>query len=342
MQAGVSGMVRARVGYGKAVFAMASFDLFDPDAAPKGVATHLKTPFLEDGRLDEASYERTARHSVEAGSTLIIVGQRGTETLALSEAERYRSLGIALDVCADRVPVVSTATGASIADVAATAHRMEQMGADAISVLAPAWIKSSEDVITGLKAVGDKLTVPMFARCSDWGSTMTVDQLARLPSEIPNVRYLKEECHPCPRRVKALLETPGGKQYIRIMVGTSPPGPLLGYVAGARLFMCAADVLEPYIAVFDLLEAGDIDEARRIHNLVGALGYFKNYIGGQFNNKMIMHWRGLFDSGRKASPTWESGLRDLTPEEADELTVLLEPLMPYYDAYPPVRPSDGA
>ena len=57
---------------------MSRFDLFGPEVAPKGVAVHMKTPFLENGRLDEQSYERTARHVVDIGAALVIAGQRRT------------------------------------------------------------------------------------------------------------------------------------------------------------------------------------------------------------------------------------------------------------------------
>ncbi len=37
---------------------MAQFDLFDPQLASKGVATLLKTPLLENERVDFVSYVR--------------------------------------------------------------------------------------------------------------------------------------------------------------------------------------------------------------------------------------------------------------------------------------------
>ena len=60
---------------------MAGFDLFDPQMVPKGVAVHMKTPFLENGRLDEVSFERTAKHSVDVGAAILVVGQRGTKAV---------------------------------------------------------------------------------------------------------------------------------------------------------------------------------------------------------------------------------------------------------------------
>ncbi len=315
---------------------MAHFDLFDREVAPRGVGTHLKTPFLANGRLDEASFERTARHVVEAGTCLLIAGQRGCETLALSEAERYRSLEIAVEVGGDRVPVLATATGAAVPDIIAAAKRMEAIGADVLSVLAPAWTASADDNVRILKAVADAVSLPILARCSDWGHLLSPERLAHLPGEIPSVRYVKEEGRFPPRRITALRALPGGEAYLGIVA--APPF-VLSFEAGATMFMTAADVTEPCIALFAALEARDLAEARRLDGHLQALHYFKAYVGGQFDNKMTMHRRGLFDSPRLASPTWNSGLEDLTPVEEDELTARLEPLMPYYTAYPPKPPG---
>lgn len=314
---------------------MAAIDLFDPELAPRGIAVHMKTPFLENLRLDEVSYERTARHSVDIGAAMLIAGQRGTETLQLSEQERERSLEISLAAGHPHAPVLATATGAAIADIVATAKRYEDMGADALSVLPPSWTTSKHDNNTCLKAVAQAVSIPLFARCSDWGNTLSVEDLAALPQQIPGVAYLKEEDTQWVRRIGELLQLPGGQQYLAIMGGMIPPGIVLGYKAGARLFMCAADVTEVLIAIFNAMEAHDVDEARRIHSLLLPLSYFKSYVCGQYDNKMTLHRRGLFDHPRIALPAWHHGLEELTDQEEEELTAALRPLMPFFEKYPP-------
>ncbi|MAE65000.1 MAG: hypothetical protein CMJ18_12085 [Phycisphaeraceae bacterium] len=314
---------------------MPAFDLFDPQVVPRGIAVHMKTPFLEDLRLDEVSFERTARHSVDIGAAMIIVGQRGCETLQLSAEQRERSLEISLAVSHPHVPVLATATGASIPDIVATAKRYEQMGADTLSVLSPSWSASSKDNLTCLAAVAEAVSIPMFARCSDWGCTLSVEELAELPKRIPGVVYLKEEDTEWVRRIKALLALPGGKDYLGIMGGMIPPGIIAGYQAGARLFMCAADVTEVLMATFDAMEAGDIEEARRVERLHLPLSYFKSYVRGQYDNKMTLHRRGLFDHPRIALPAWHHGFEQLTDEEEEMLTSALRLLVPFFGKYPP-------
>ena len=320
---------------------MAQFDLFDPQLAPTGVATLLKTPLLENDQVDFVSYTRQVEHVVDAGTCLAIPGMRGCETWTLSEAERIRCLEIALEICRGQVPVCAAVAAISIPDSITAAQRAEKMGADMIAVVVPPWIRRAEDIVSCVKAVADSVSVPNLVHSVGGVGDMVLStsQLATLPSESPNIRYLKEEAPlGAVERVSEVLNSPGGDGYLRIMVGS----PLvLGYLAGARMFMASADVIEPFMAVISAMEAGDTLQARRIDAHIAALQHFRGYIKGQFNNKVIMERRGIFASARCASVRSEVGLTTLTPDEEDELTELLRPLMPYFTKYPPNLTAQG-
>ena len=58
-----------------------SSELLDPQRAPRGVATLLKTPFKDENRLDEVSYRLQVRHVIDAGTVLLIPGMQGSEDL---------------------------------------------------------------------------------------------------------------------------------------------------------------------------------------------------------------------------------------------------------------------
>ena len=318
---------------------MAQFDLFDPQLAPKGVATLLKTPLLENDRVDFASYVRQVEHVVDVGTCLAIPGMRGCETWTLSEAERIRCLELTLEICRGRVPVCAAVAAISIPDSIMAAQRAEDMGADMIAVVVPPWIRRDVDIVSCVKAVAESVSVPNLVLSVGGASeiVLSIQQLAKLPAESPNIRYMKEEAPlSAVERVSEVSSLPGGEGYLGIMVGS----PLvLGYLAGARMFMASADVIEPFIAVINAVEAGDVAKARRIDAHVAALQHFRGYIKGQFNNKVIMKRCGIFTSARCASVRSEVGLTKLTPDEEDELTELLRPLMPYYTKYPPCPPA---
>ncbi len=307
---------------------MPGFDLFDPVQAPKGHATLVKTPLLDDGRLDEDSFARGIEHVVEVGTKPAIVGMVGSETYGLAEGERVRSIEIAIDECGDRVPVCAAVAGLSVEDVVTAARRADSMEVDMIAVVPPPWSRNEADIVFTIKAVSAAVSHPMMIHSIGGnGITISTDTLAALPSDAPNVRYVKEEAQFASRRVARLLETPGSEGYLTIMVG---PPLAIGYLAGARLFMGAADNIEPMTAIFDAFEAGDRAEAWRVDALVNAITFFKRHISGEAGNKMIMQRRGIFPSYRIMSPSVSGGLEDLTPEEEEWLTELLRPIAPLY------------
>ena len=288
---------------------MAGFDLLDAAQAPKGLVAHFKTPLQDDGRLDEASYLREARYLVDVGACLAVTGMIGCETLALSDAERVRSLELALDVCDGRVPVCASAVGASVADVVSAAVRAEAMGADMIAVTAPAWIRTEADMVTCILAAARAVARPVMVhsiggvnmRPGSADVVLSVETLAELPARASNIRYLKEEAARAPRRVAALLAQPGGDAYFAIKVGQ----PLvLGYLAGARQFMASANVAEVYLAVLRALEAAGSTKHAGSRPCWRRSPAFQRYVGGEFSNKVIMYRQGLFRSspGRVALP----------------------------------------
>ena len=269
------------------------------------------------------------------GSCLAITGQRGCETLDLSEAERYRSLEISIETCRGRTPVLATAAAATVADTVETAKRMDDMGADMISALAPASTHGGGHIVTCLRAVAEAVSVPIMLRTFDWGHHLNMEQSAQLAREVPNVRYMKQEGLYPTREVAELMGLPGGDLYMGVIVG---PPYVPNYLAGARILTAALDVTEPLVAIFDAMEAGDLDRARAISRDVDSLQFFKGYFRGQIDNKMVMQRRGLIDSHRVATE-FSPGLKDLTPDEEDELTARLEPLMPFFEKYPPSPPA---
>ena len=316
---------------------MSTFNLFDPETAPRGVATLIKTPMVQQGRVDKASYVRETRHVVDIGTSLAITGMLGSETYSIPDADRVLCLEITLDICAGRVPVCAAVVGTSIHEVVAAAERAEKMGADLIAVVPPAWMRSEEDIATCIKAVANSIELPIMVHSIAFGGvTLSVESLARLPVETSNVRYIKEEAQFAPRRISQLLEQPGGEGYLRIM--TSQPL-VAAYLAGARLFMTAPDLIEVFMAVFDALEASDPAEARRIEALMGPVFAFKRYVSGELANKVIQHRRGIFDSPMRASPSVSGGLAVLTPDEEEDLTEALRPILHYFTKYPPRPPA---
>ena len=248
-----------------------SFDLLDPQRAPRGVATLLKTPFKSENRLDEESYRRQVRHVIDAGTVLLIPGMVGSETFCLPPEDRERCIEISLEESDGRVPVCAAVGGIGIYDVANAAVKAQEMGADMIAVIPPPWIAGERDGAACLEQVARsvELTVMIHsafgAPASKIFSAETIDRLVR---EVPNIRYVKVEG---PRWVQQAtdIKEKSGDRLVRLM---SAPNFGEVYRAGCRLLMIAAHIIEPLVALFDALEADDDASAGRIEADIAPFG----------------------------------------------------------------------
>ena len=316
-----------------------AFDLLDPERAPRGVATLLKTPFKSENRLDEESYRRQVRHVIDAGSVLLIPGMVGSETYCLPPEERERCIEISLEESDGRVPVCAAVGGIGIYDVANAAVKAQEMGADMIAVIPPPWIAGERDGAACLAQVARsvELTVMIHsafgAPASKIFSAETIDRLVR---EVPNIRYVKVEG---PRWVQQAtdIKEKSGDRLVRLM---SAPNFGEVYRAGCRLLMIAAHIIEPLVALFDALEADDDASAGRIEADIAPYYAVEGYVPGEICNKTVAQWRGIFADALRGTPQLSPSPATLLPPEVLMLARSLEPLMKYFTAYPLEVPAD--
>ena len=114
-----------------------AFDLTDRNRQIKGVATLLKTPFDNDGRLDESSYRRQVRHVIDAGTVLLIPGMLGCETYCLSPAEREKCIPISLEEANGRTGLCRSRRCRLHEVVRGTFKQTDR--ADMVAVIPPPW-----------------------------------------------------------------------------------------------------------------------------------------------------------------------------------------------------------
>ena len=322
-----------------------SFDLLDRQRAPRGVATLLKTPFKSENRLDEESYRRQVRHVIDAGTVLLIPGMIGSETYCLPPEDRERCIQISLEESNGRVPVCAAVCGIGVYDVARSAARAQEMGADMIAVIPPPWIAREDDAAQCLAQVAGNVELPVMIHSSFSGSghkVFTAGAVDRLVRGIANIHYLKVEG----ARVVQLANEFGEKSGDRIVRMMSAPHYGEIYRAGCGLFMIGAHIIEPVVALFDALERGDGSAAEQIEADLAPYYAVEGYIRGEICNKTVMQWRGIFTDARRGRPQLSDDPPTLLPGEVPMLARALEPLGKYFSTcpldLPPVPPAERA
>ncbi len=105
--------------------------------------TALATPFRE-GAFDEASYRALVRQQIAGGTNVLIpVGTTG-EAVTMSAEERFRTIRVAVEEAAGRVPVVAGAGSNSTAETIENVKRAREAGAEGTLIVTPYYNKPTQ------------------------------------------------------------------------------------------------------------------------------------------------------------------------------------------------------
>ena len=162
----------------------------------KGVVVPIITPIDEDELIDEAKLREQADYVINGGvSGILLCGSNG-EFYMIEEDEMYRALRIMLDQVAGRVPVYFGIGAISTKKCVRLAKTAVEIGADAVSVLQPMFLKPTADELylhfrTIAEAVPD---TPMliYNNPGRVGYSLTADLVDRLAHEVPNIAGIKD------------------------------------------------------------------------------------------------------------------------------------------------------
>jgi dihydrodipicolinate synthase/N-acetylneuraminate lyase len=150
--------------------------------------------------------------------------------------------------------------------------------------------------------------------------------LTRLLREIPGVDFLKEETAFAPQVMTAVRDLAG--ESLRGMMGGMAGRFLLEeYRRGACGTMPACEVADAHVLVWDALDRGEEEEARRLHTqLLPLLNYEAMYSFTVYKEVLVR--RGVIASARTRVP----GAGRLDAENGRELDLLLRDLAPLLTA----------
>ncbi len=227
---------------------------------------------------------------------------------------------------AGRIPVVIGVSGVSTAASVLYTQHAAQIGADAVIAMPP-YVKhppASEipDFYAAVARAGHGLPVWIQNNLGPVGTAMSPELLCRLLREIPEVSFIKEESEHAPQvisKVRALA----GDDLRGIMGGMGGRFVLEEYRRGSCGTMPASEVADAHVLVWNALERGAEDEARRLHTqLLPMLNYEALYTYAIY--KEILVKRGVIASSHSRAP----GAPVLDAENHREIDALLRDLEP--------------
>ena len=160
-----------------------------------GVVPVIPVPFNEDESVDEGSLRKAIDFVASRGMAAMCLPAYGSEFYKLSDAERDRIVGIAVEQTNGRIPVVAQANHPSVRLAADLAKRYEQMGAGAIGFALPRQFAATEkDLLAYCGHIADTVSCPVVIQdFNPGGTTVDADFIAKANRQHPNILYFKLE-----------------------------------------------------------------------------------------------------------------------------------------------------
>ena len=238
---------------------------------PTGVYAACVTPFKPDETLDLDALGPHIDFMLGAGiKGVMVIGGCG-EYANLTPPERREVVSEAVKAVDGRVPVVVGALAPSTREVIDIGDHAASVGAQALLVLPPYYIKPSFDGVlqhfeTIVKETG--MDVIAYNIPGRTGTNLVIDQLHEI-SDIPGIVALKE----CERDVAAIsLKIAALDAKLPILSGDDDLG-FATLLSGARGAIWASANLAPKLCadLYDACVAGKVDVALALHNRLNAI-----------------------------------------------------------------------
>jgi len=275
----------------------------------QGVFPILATTFHDDGSLDLASQEKLLHHLLAQGAHGLGLFGNASEGYTLSEAERLTLLKLVRNEA--KVPLI-VSTGHSGTGLAAElSAKAEDLGADALMVLPPSFMKTDADgLMFYYEAISNAVHIPIMVQDAPLMTQVAIPAslLAKMGRNIENVKYAKVEAPPTAPKI-------GSLQDMIAFGGLNGNFFIEEYNRGARGIMPGSDMIDSFTCIWNFLEAGEQASAWRIFTRILPLIRFELQPGlGVSAMKHNLKSAGIIASSHVRHPTGsvdKAGLAEL-------------------------------
>lgn len=231
----------------------------------KGSIVAIVTPFKRDGEIDEESLRQLVEFQIVNGTDGIVPCGTTGEASTLDYDEHDRVIEIVVHQANKRVPVIAGTGSNSTKEAIEITEHAKKVGADGALLVTPYYNKpSQEGLYRHYKTVAEAVALPqiLYNVPGRTGLNMLPQTVARL-AEIPNIVAIKEAAGSI-QQVSELLSLCGDR--IDVLSGDDfITFPLLA-CGGSGVISVTANIMPKEIAdMIDAFEAGNIEEARRLH-----------------------------------------------------------------------------
>ena len=229
----------------------------------------LVSPFTDNGAFDLDAFKPQIEWVLAQGATGVAVNAIASEGYKLTEAERDAAVERVVAVMAGRAPVVASADGPGAEPAIDRAIRAARLGADALMVLPPYFIKPGpDDLVDYYARIGDATGIPLIVQDAPQltGVAMSAALWERMAQQIPAMQYVKIEGTPQGHVISETITRCGDR--LGVFCGWGGLSILDALERGSVGSMPAANFTREFAAIQQRWETGDQEGAEGIFNAV--------------------------------------------------------------------------
>ena len=270
----------------------------------EGVLPILNTTFHDDGSLDLESQARLVDYLLDAGAHGLGLFGNASEGYALLEDERRLLLKQIASQVDGRVPLIVSSGHTGTEGAVRASKEAQDMGAACLMVLPPFYMKTDgEGLMHYYGAISNAVSIPIMVQDAPLMTQVPMPPalLARMSREIEHVRYAKVEAPPTPAKVTQIRAL--GAE-VTLHGGLNGNFLIEEYERGARGVMPGSDLIPQFVDIWNLLEAGQREDAWRAFVHILPLIRFELQPGlGVSAMKQNLVARGIIASAKVRHPT---------------------------------------
>jgi 4-hydroxy-tetrahydrodipicolinate synthase len=297
----------------------------------RGIFSVLSTPFDEQLEVDWQELRRVVDFCVECGAHGLVWPVVASSFATLTDEERLKGASVVVEQAAGRIPVVIGTQGVSKQHAMIFSKHANEIGADAVIAMPPYIQKldGEEAFMQYYSGISNVVDIPIFIQDHEMGGILPMSTLLRLIREVEHIEYIKEESMPVTHRLTQILEKSPDKLK-GVFGGRGGHYLLLEFSRGISGLMPGCEIPDILVRIWNALEAGDLNEAKRIYELMSPL--FTLGSSGVSIFTEILHRRGFFiDNYQRAGKTVVMDKYD--HRALDDALIAMEPL---FTSHPPL------
>ncbi len=232
----------------------------------RGCATALVTPFKTDGAIDEEALARLIEYQLTNGVKLLVPCGTTGESATMTEVEDQLVIKHAIALARGRGRVIAGTGSNSTAAAIENSKIAEDLGADAVLVVAPFYNKPTQSgLYAHFRAVAAAVKVPVvvYNVPGRTSCNISADTTLRLARDCENIAAVKEASGDLAQIMKILRERPDG---FRVLSGDDAfTFALIALGADGLISVASNEAPELMAQLVDLALEGRWEEARELH-----------------------------------------------------------------------------